>query len=328
MNFDYSPVIYHPSTVVFIDDNESFLNSLSLIEGDYIPKLFTKTSAALKTIDAPYQFDIIHMFERCLNLDDSNPLLNSEMVEIDMSNIYRHVYDKHRFDIVSTIVVDYDMPEINGLDFLRKVKNQAVKKILLTGAADEKIGLEAFNEGIIDKFIFKTSDGLNQLKSSILACQRQYFIGLFSEFNKVLSKQGGRLLGSNIHLDILNQYFSNMDLCELYLLNKHRSYLFLDRAGQPYWMFWLDQEDINMYYDLAVDSHANSEILSILKSGNKIPIFYDQDIVDTISGDQWYEYLRDAKKVKIGPKDYYYTIIADQTFNLETDKINSFESIE
>lgn len=327
MGFDYSPVIYHPSTVVFIDDNESFLNSLSLIQGDYIPKLFTKAKEALATIDAPYQSNIAQMLERCLNLDDSNPLLSSEKVEIDMSNIYRHVYDKNRFDIISTIVVDYDMPEINGLDLLRQIKNPAVKKILLTGVADEKIGLEAFNEGIIDRFIFKTSDGLNQLKSSILMCQKQYFANVFSEFNKMLFKQGERLVSNSVHLDILNQYFEKMDLCELYLLNKHRSYLFLDRLGKPYWMFWLDQDDMNMYYELAIDSNASNEVLQNFQDGDKMPVFYDRDIVNKISGDEWLQYFRDASKIKIGQKDYYYTMIADQFFNLEPDKITPFEAV-
>jgi diguanylate cyclase (GGDEF)-like protein/PAS domain S-box-containing protein len=58
---------------------------------------------------------------------------------------------------VSVIISDQRMPEMNGVDLLRKVKklHPNTVRIMLTGYADQKTTADAINEGALYKFILK-----------------------------------------------------------------------------------------------------------------------------------------------------------------------------
>lgn len=58
---------------------------------------------------------------------------------------------------VSIVVSDYNMPDMNGLEFLKQVKTDYphLLTIMLTGKADIEIAINAINEAGIHKFIQK-----------------------------------------------------------------------------------------------------------------------------------------------------------------------------
>ncbi len=57
----------------------------------------------------------------------------------------------------AAVMSDYNMPGMNGLHFLRKVREQSpdTVRIMLTGKADAEAGLAALNEGILFRFLNK-----------------------------------------------------------------------------------------------------------------------------------------------------------------------------
>jgi DNA-binding NtrC family response regulator len=58
---------------------------------------------------------------------------------------------------ISLIISDYNMPKMNGLDFLKQVQvlHPHVLSIMLTGQAEMEIAIEAINEAGVYKFIQK-----------------------------------------------------------------------------------------------------------------------------------------------------------------------------
>ena len=54
------------------------------------------------------------------------------------------------------------MPDINGIEFCQNLKDKKVFKIMLTAEADSNIAIKAFNDGLINKFILKTTEHLHQ----------------------------------------------------------------------------------------------------------------------------------------------------------------------
>ena len=50
-------------------------------------------------------------------------------------------------------VMDVAMPELNGMEFCRRITDPSIRKIVLTGKADEHVAVKSFNEGLIDRFI-------------------------------------------------------------------------------------------------------------------------------------------------------------------------------
>ncbi|MBV9265745.1 MAG: response regulator [Acidobacteriaceae bacterium] len=57
----------------------------------------------------------------------------------------------------AVVMSDYNMPGMNGLHFLRRVREQSpdTVRIILTGKADAEAGLAAVNEGILFRFLTK-----------------------------------------------------------------------------------------------------------------------------------------------------------------------------
>ncbi|MFC1563169.1 response regulator [candidate division KSB1 bacterium] len=72
----------------------------------------------------------------------------------------------------SLILSDYRMPELNGVDFLRLVKEKSPYciRMILTGIPDVSVAISAINEGEVYKFINKPWDDENlkvQIKRAI-----------------------------------------------------------------------------------------------------------------------------------------------------------------
>lgn len=99
---------------------------------------------------------------------------------------------------IALVISDMDMPEMNGIEFLSRVKqiNSTITRIMLTGKADLNIAIQAVNEGSIFRFLTKptTPDMLGKIIDDGL---EQYRL-INSE--KILLNQ--TLNGS---LDILNE---------------------------------------------------------------------------------------------------------------------------
>ncbi|MEI6291887.1 MAG: response regulator, partial [Chloroflexota bacterium] len=91
---------------------------------------------------------------------------------------------------VALIVSDYNMPGLNGIELLRLVHQDFpdVTRILLTGAADLDMAVEAINQGSIFRFLLKPCSPLN-FKAAIKDGLRQneLIIGERELLSKTLS---------------------------------------------------------------------------------------------------------------------------------------------
>jgi len=165
---------YHPTKVVFVDDNQSFLDAiaLELYEQENI-LLFTNPESAMQLCKNNNEniLQLTTIEEENNNLDlDSNSITTT-------FNMVNMIYEPSRFNNVSVLVVDYLMPTINGIEFCKQLSDKPMYKILLTAEADSDIAINAFNEGIIDKFILKTHANLfEQLKIYINELTNKYFL--------------------------------------------------------------------------------------------------------------------------------------------------------
>ena len=151
------PLYYYPTTVMLLDDSEDFLTNFSLqLQNKLAVKLYSKPQTALaylKGVDYSSHLNT-RVFSTPQENHGMNPIVNHS-VNLNLSTIKEEIYNPKRFDEIAVIIIDYDMPAMNGLDFCRKLGRSPIKKILLTGKGDEKIAVQAFNEGLIDHFIQK-----------------------------------------------------------------------------------------------------------------------------------------------------------------------------
>ena len=176
MNIGIRPYFF-PTTVAIVDDSPDFLANLSLSLDPVLAfHVFDSPSHALIALNSdlaiapgPERYFTIYQHREEHSFDH-------HVIDLNMANVHLEVFNEHRFERYSVAVVDYDMPEMNGLDLCRRLAHAPVRKVLLTGKADEKVAVEAFNEGIIDRFILKQSpDAMTRLQDTIRELQAQYF---------------------------------------------------------------------------------------------------------------------------------------------------------
>lgn len=130
------PVYTHPTLTVLIDDSDSFLKSLAFqLDPGLARKTFHDTSSALHWLRHSTQLGETPLH---VNFDTQNLPPDQCNVALDLERIWRISGQAQRFAVPSVLVVDYSMPQKNGLEFCQAVRDLPCKKILFTGAADEK----------------------------------------------------------------------------------------------------------------------------------------------------------------------------------------------
>src|SRR3954463_8254362 len=109
------PVYTHPTLTVLVDDSDSFLRSLSFqLDPMLANKTFHDTTTALQWLRQSAQEDGVPLH---VNFDMQNLPADQCNVALDLERIYRIGEQRQRFATPSVLVVDYSMPQMNGLEF-------------------------------------------------------------------------------------------------------------------------------------------------------------------------------------------------------------------
>jgi DNA-binding NtrC family response regulator len=92
---------------------------------------------------------------------------------------------------ISLVISDYNMPQMNGLEFLKQVKSlyPHTLSMMLTGQAEIQIAVQAINEAGVYKFIQKPWDN-EDLKITIIRALES--IDLATERDRLLQKVKSR----------------------------------------------------------------------------------------------------------------------------------------
>ena len=322
------PVCYFPSTVLFVDDSRDFLlNFILQLDEDLAYQVFNSPHKALAMIDDK-QCELEQLSERCLteyteaeHCPDTNLTVN-----LNLAAIHSEIYNARRFSEVSVVVVDYAMPGMNGLEFCKKIKNSSIRTILLTGQADEKLAIEAFNEGLIDRYIQKSAANVTELiAKNIQQLQFAYFQTMSNMITKMLAVSSPSCLHDKVFAKYFNQLCEKHHIVEYYLMDNSGSFLMLDRQGNSSSLIVKTEQDLKTHYDLARDNGAPDEILTHLKTGQKIPAFSHANELEDRWND-WFSYLLPAHAVECEQTYYCAFIPSTELFEVRQEKISSYQS--
>src|ERR1700757_2148321 len=109
------PVYSHPTLTVLVDDSDSFLKSLSFqLDPMLAAKTFHDTNVALQWLRQSAQRDEAPLHA---HFDPPHQPADQYNVALDLDRIYRISERRQRFATPSVLVVDYSMPQMNGLEF-------------------------------------------------------------------------------------------------------------------------------------------------------------------------------------------------------------------
>lgn len=323
MNLSRIPATFFPTTSLLIDDNQRFLKNISLRLDEHLAyKLFDNTEKALQYLNSvPKAIPSLSKYVAS-NVEQNSYLSNQYSINLDLSSIHKEIYNKERFKNISVIVIDYAMPNMNGIQFCQQLSDNQLKKIMLTGEADHQIAVQAFNDRVIDKFILKSESHLNQkLNKTIYEMQQKYFLELTEGIENSLANESTYCLRDPKVIEVFNDVCKEHNIIEYYLLDASGSFLLLDILGNPSWFIIRNDAELKMYADFAEDDKVSPTLCAQLKSGQKIPFFPKMKI----EGANWESHLYPAKKIQ-GKESYYYAWLKEvKDTNLSLNKIFSYK---
>jgi len=318
------PTCYFPSTTLFLDDSRDFLlNFVLQLDEGVAYRIFDAPSRALDYIhNKTCEFDLLSR-SRAGQVENRH-LSATKSAKLELAAIHAEVYNPHRFSEVSVVVVDYAMPGMDGLEFCRRIENNNIKKILLTGQADEKLAIAAFNEGLIHRYIKKSDANASELITrSIYELQLQYFQAMSEMIVRMLSISSPSALYDKTFTQFFRQLCAEKNIVEYYLADKSGSFFMLDEDANTSFLIVKSEEDIHSYHQLALENNADADVLQQLAHGEKIPAFW---LTQPLS-QPWSEVVNCLVPAKclIGNENYHYVYLeGNDLFDVRQQKILSY----
>lgn len=297
--------IFFPTQVILVDDDGLILKKLS----DQIALLnrpvrtFSSPFAALDYIESLGQKSLSHKFM----IQDEETLLKANLI-----GLYKEIFNPGRYSTISTIIADFEMPDMNGLDFLMKVKTPNIQKILLTGVADENLAINAFNDGIIDHYIKKHDPKIYPLIEACLSrSQNNFFTRETRVFLQAIHHdEHPQAIMEPGFEEFFKKILKEKDICEYYLLDSIGSFLLFDNKKNPSILFLFD-EDILQYQLHAVSGDIDESDLSEsefedIENHKKALCFNYFDDGEFLEAKTLSKYLQPLEKIQLGGRPYYY----------------------
>jgi len=318
------PYFKHPVTICFLDDDKLFLDSIKphLSTNNKEIHYFTSQDELLDFYNnAPLFASKIDKFKKIVDPDDLETICDEDIIEIDHPNIAKEIYDKTRFKTPAIFIVDYSMPEINGVDFLKKIDDQFIKKIILTGYADNDIGVEILNKRIIDRFSGKSSKHIKngQLNSLIDDLIWEYFIDLSNNIYPA-----NKIKRSKQYIKIFLDWINRKNITEFYECNKEGSMLGFNKKGDIFWLMIMSDSQIFDMYDIAYQARAPKNILNKLKNKTHFPFLFSE-YEQMLSVDHWNKYLFKIQgKFDVNGEIYTYSFLDNNFFSINKNKYKKF----
>lgn len=311
---------FFPTTVVFVDDNPKFLRSLALeLPEDLAYLTFENAETALERINrspaAP------PLYQRCFSqYAGGESGSGQQLIHLDLSQIELEISNTERFREVSVVVVDFDMPVMDGLELCRRITNPRIRKVLFTGVADEKIAVQAFNAGIIDRFIIKSQpDAVESVRRAVLELQQRYFDAISETLRATLMLNPPPFLTDPAVERLFADLRKEHKLVEYYLVANPGGFLSLTDEGELYRLVVLSEAELAAQADWAAAHGAPEEIVAPLRDCSRLGYFYETpDAFYAADEYAWDEYLVPARRLD-GEGAWYYALIASPPVDIDFD---------
>ncbi len=246
--------------VAFLDDDAQFLDALATTLSGLNAQFFTRQrdlDEALAHTHAARQAD--------------KSLLNS-LSEPDVFNrlarVFGYLENPGRSAIFQIIVVDHMMPGERGRDYCSRHRGDGVFRILLTGAADESLAVEAFNSGDIDYFVPKQTRGLRSKLSSVLdEVQLRLHADISERMRAIADPEAMAALNTSSAQRDLRTLLKSYHVDEYVLLPQPFGFAALTTGAKPLW-FQLETPRSRLeLLGLMAEANAAPELIANVEAG-------------------------------------------------------------
>ncbi len=273
----------HPTTVTFVDDNQAFLDSLELeVPRSWAIKLFTEPEDALAYLKKPAELP--PLMDRCFSMQRGASEAEA-LIRLDLDLIEQEINHVGRFRRNSVAVIDYSMPSMDGIEFCAALDDPHLRIALLTGVADEKLAVEAFNAGLIHRFIHKHRDNAPAIIfDHVDEMQQTYFAQCTARLKSALALDPPAFLMEPAVAEFVSALQTERGLIEYYLASDPPGLLMLERNGRIWRLVIHEVSELKALSERARGNGAPAAIVSGLRGGELLPLLTGDPPEDHVHG--------------------------------------------
>lgn len=306
------PIYQHPTMTVLVDDIPSFLHSLRYQLGPGFPSIgFSDTGDAIAWLRE-------HSAAPASLAGLLSPSVDTYTLSPQPYNIALHLEQvcgirtqPRRFMTPSVLVVDYSMPGMNGIEFCEAVRGLPCRKILLTGVADERVAIEAFNRGLIDRYVRKSdAHALDRLEAELTQLQEGYFLAQSESLRVLLALHDFSFVNDPAICGLVRELGARHKIVEHYLYKTPPGFLMYDRDARPWLLAVETEQSMNAQFEIALDGGAPASLLEALEQRRVVPNFSDGDgMYSPVRHREWHRFTSPALTCH-GRELYYWAMFA------------------
>src|SRR5437868_247226 len=128
------PLFYYPSTCLWVDDDKSLLGSMSTFFGNKKRIRFLNSGSECINFLKNYKSPLNRHRLLEVNSEDEYYGLSQRLpMDVDLSKLNSLIEDQTKYDEVTVMILDYNMPKMNGFELAAHLQEHSIPKILLTG---------------------------------------------------------------------------------------------------------------------------------------------------------------------------------------------------
>lgn len=267
------PGCFFPTEVVFIDDSEIYLQTLTLFCESHLKhlklKTFSKAKEALEYIASKQK----PCFEQFFQTEDTF-CSNCYAMKLNVFSLHKMIYDPSRFSQISVILADYNLgpDQMNGVDFCKSINDKNIQKILFTAETDRSFVIKAFNEDYIQKYVSKQEVGSFEKVVNLISQAQEHYFFEYTKSIQIALKENSKF-SLAIYSEAFQTYFKNFlkknSIKEYYLLDAVGSYLMIDDANRIKILFVQNEDQCKANY-LEQKEELDPELREKLKEGKVV----------------------------------------------------------
>ncbi len=313
---------FHPTTVCVVDDNESFVDSLSFeLPPTWACRTFVDPLAAREFLNQ--EPALPPLADRCMTADQ--PRASEAVIRLDLGLIEQEINHIERFRRISVLVVDYAMPSLDGLALCNQTRDPDLRKIMLTGVADEKLAVEAFNAGLIHRFVPKQSH--NAISTTIAymgSLQHEYFNQYTARLQSTLSVRPPPFLMDTAIADWVRAHMERERLIEYYLVDEPPGLLLLRGDGSMQRLTIFDDQALAEQLAYAREHGAPHAVLERISQRRGACLLAGDRPTDYFGDEQfpWLEVLVPLQRVS-GDANWYVGVSANPPPDIDFEPARS-----
>ncbi len=245
-----------PLNITIVDDDTDYLNLLQQQLQNTTLSAYSSPIEAIANI-APISINIKDFLEeKFIGTQD----LNYKNIE----NFVRNSKNAQ-----GILIVDYDMPEMTGIELFAKYNNPDLIKILLTNAYTIEDAVNALNKKLINYYLPK--DRISILLEVIKEQQNRLFDNLTRHIVNFLDTGSLSFLFEKIYINLFNSVSQQYNIKKYHILNSYGHY-YLENIADKFIFSIYNLTDL-LEIAKEVPEHKKHDV----EQGNLIPSYFSDE---------------------------------------------------